>query len=194
MSRAVGRTHSAGVRAGVVVGLVAVVLVAPSSASATCVVQPFDEVVRNSDAVLVATVADARPVGPHRTGVIVRLDVEQVLKGSEADGDRVAVSSCGPMIVGSAARSWAKHIVGQRNLFLLSGRGRTLSAYSEITSPQGMSLDQRIARAGRVLGIPGNAVKSSGGRGTSLWAWLVAAFACVLAAIGLAVFVRHSRR
>lgn len=82
-------------RTRLILGVVAAVVLIPQAAWADCLQQPFDEVVRSSDAVLVATVADASAMN-YRSGIIVRLDVEQVLKGSPNDGQRVRISSCGP--------------------------------------------------------------------------------------------------
>jgi hypothetical protein len=184
------------VTAGVVVGLVAVLLM-PGTAAGRCVVEPFAKVVRKSDTVLVATVVEARPAGPHRTGIIVRLNVEEVLKGSAADGERVRITSCGPSSVGSMNKSWAKHEIGQRSLFLLSRYGATVSQYSEVTSPQGMTLDQKITRAHNLLGIPGipfrdSPAQSSGGGGSSPWPWAIGA-ALIAALGGAVVFVRRTR-
>src|SRR5216117_2586486 len=95
--RADSRIRTVNWAAGVVVGLAATLLM-PETGAATCAVEPFDRVVRTSDTVLVATVVEARPAGPHRTGIVVRLDVEDVLKGSEADAQRVRMWSCGPLM------------------------------------------------------------------------------------------------
>lgn len=186
--------------AGVVVALAAAVVLAPGTASATCALQPFDKAVRSSDAVLVATIAEARPAGPRQTGFTVRLDIEQVLKGSESDGERVRITGCGPPSP-AATESQANHLVGERTLFLLSGSGGTLWEYPEVTTPQGMTLDQRIARAREVLDVPGippvgdtSARADDGSAALSPWPWVVGALLGVLAAIGLAVFVRRARR
>jgi hypothetical protein len=182
---------------GVVVGLAAVLLV-PDAAPATCAVEPFDRVVRRSDAVLVATVAAARPAGPHGTGIIVRLDVEDVLKGSEADGARVRMSSCGPFMSEAMVRSWARHEVGQRGLFLLSRYGAVVWKYSEVTKPFGMTLDQQIARARHVLGLPdvastySGAARPPGGSGDSPWPLAIGA--ALAAALGASlIYVRRLR-
>jgi hypothetical protein len=139
----------------VLVGLIAIVLLVHPVAWARCLEQPFDEVVRSSDAVLVATVAHAGVRGPHRTGVVVRLDVEQVLKGSAEDGRRVSVAPCGPAMAGELATAYAEGLIGTRGLFLLDvNPDGTASSYSEITTPQNMTLDEQIARAREVLGVP----------------------------------------
>lgn len=142
-------------RTRLIIGIVLLVVLIPQMAWALCMEQPFDRVVRSSDAVLVAAVADAKPRGNHRTGIIVRLDVEQVLKGSAEDGRRVWISSCGPVIAGPGAVAAARAMIGTRGLFLLSRIGGGLfSQYSEFTTPQGMTLDEKIARARQVLGLP----------------------------------------
>jgi hypothetical protein len=185
--------------AGVVLGLV-LSLLTTGTAAATCFVEPFDKVVRGSDTVLVATVAEARPAGPHRMGIIVRLDVEDVLKGSAADGERVYMSSCGPIMLDAALKSWAKREVGQRGLFLLSRYGATVSQFSGLTSPQGMFLDQQIARARHVLGLPdaasapNGAAGASGASGNLTWQpWAIGAG--LTAAVGATLFfIRRARR
>jgi hypothetical protein len=60
------------------------VLVTPSTASAVCVTESFEEAVQTSDAVLVGTIVEARSlshrVGPHAYrggGILVRIDVEE---------------------------------------------------------------------------------------------------------------------
>ncbi len=135
--------------------VVAVLLLLPHTAWATCVIEPFDQVVRSSDVVLVAKIADARPAGRGRGGIIVRLAVEQVLKGSAKDGRQVSISSCGPVMTGPMTKkAAAQAMVGTRTLFLLTkSRDGVFAQYPEITTPQ-MSLDQKIARARQVLGLP----------------------------------------
>ena len=144
------------IRAALVV--VAAVLLIPQAASAVCLERPFDAVVRSSDAVLVGTVTGAGPMAPHRSGIVVRLDVEQVLKGSAADGRAIVIRSCGPAVAGSMAKALAKQMMGTRGLFLLTVDGNGMSyQYSDITTPQNMTLDQKIAEARRVLGLaPGS--------------------------------------
>jgi hypothetical protein len=156
--------------------------------------EPFDRVVRSSDAVLVATVVDGASRGPHRSGIIVRLDVEQVLKGSAVDGQRVLISSCGPFIAGSTAELVAQRMIGTRELFLLSRSGEgTLAQYSQITTPQGMTLDQRIERAHDVLGVtpaPPLAPLQQDGW-IPLGVWAIGLGALVVAVVSV---VRRSRR
>jgi hypothetical protein len=185
------RVHRWSTAGAVVAASVAAVLLSLGAASATCAVVPFDQVVRESGAVVVGTVVDARPAGAHRSGVIVRLDVDQVLRGTDADGNRVRMSSCGPPITGSAARFFARHVVGQRDLFLLGGHGSTLYAFADVTSPQGMTLEQRIARARTVLGLP---PATPSAEDSSQWRWLVAASICVLVAISAVIGLRSARQ
>ena len=122
-----------------------------TAARAFCMVQPFDQVIRQADAVLVATVADAQ-VGPH--GLILRLDVEQTLKGSPPDGERVRFASCGVMISRQTERRWGRQMIGERGFYILSGHpGSTFRMYGEITEPAMKTLEERIARAVEVLGV-----------------------------------------
>ena len=140
-SRAHSRAHVWSRAALVVAASLAAVLLVPTTGAATCVLVPFDQMVRESNAVVVGTVVDAEPAGGHRSGIIVRLDVDQVLRGSEADGDQVRMSSCGPVTTGTAARSFARQVVGERDPFLLGGHGSTLRAFADPTSPQGLTLE-----------------------------------------------------
>jgi hypothetical protein len=94
---------------------VGTVVLFPGIASALCIVEPFDEVVRASDAVLVATVADATVSGNR---IVLELDVEEVLKGTPADGERVSYSSCGPLITPEGAERIADRLIGTRGLYL----------------------------------------------------------------------------
>jgi hypothetical protein len=174
--------------------VVAVSVLFPKAAWALCQLQPFDRVVRSSDAVLVATVVGGASRGPHRSGFIVRLDVEQVLKGSAVDGQRVLISPCGPIIAGSTAELVARRMIGTRELFLLSRSGEeTFSQYSQITTPQDMTLEQRIERARDVLGVtpaPPRAPLQHDG-GIPLGVWAIGLGALVVA---LVFVVRRSRR
>jgi hypothetical protein len=141
-----------------ILGVVVAVLLIPQAALALCLQQPFDAVVRSSDAVLVGTVTGAGPMPPHRSGIVVGLDVQQVLKGSAADGRAVVIRSCGPVVTGSMAKAMAKQMIGTGGIFLLTVDGNGMSyQYSDITTPQNMTLDQKIAEARRVLGLgPGS--------------------------------------
>jgi hypothetical protein len=144
--------HDEVVRTRLVLGIVAVVVLIPQAAHALCVVEPFDRVVRSSDAVLVATVADAQAV-PHQSEIILRLDVEQTLKGSAANGQQVRVGSCGAAIVGPGATNFARQMIGKRGLYLLSkSPDGTFFQYSDVLTPP-MTLDEEIARAHQVLGL-----------------------------------------
>ena len=155
--------HDDVMRARLVLGIVtAAVLMTPHAAQAVCFIRPFDQVVRQSDAVLVGTVADARSRGLHRTGIILRIDVEEALKGSAEDGQRVVVSSCGPVIAGPNADAMAAGMIGQRQLFLLQKDGSGLAyEFGGMLSPRDMTLDEQVARASRVLGVTPQVIQSS---------------------------------
>lgn len=194
-------------RARLILGLVTgTLLMVPQAAQAVCVPQPFDQVVRQSDSVLVGTVSDARARAP-QTGLIISIDVEEVLKGSPDDGQEVGFSSCGVPIVGPEADAVAQRMIGERQLFLLqkSGSGE-VSVFGGMVSPRHMSLNEQIARASDVLGVTPQVVPSpqsamptvpallEGDESDSLssgWVGVVA----VLALVALALFaVRRSRR
>ena len=134
----------------VLVAFVAVMLF-PGVASALCLVEPFDKVVRSSDAVLIAKVDDATV----RNGrILLQLNVDDALKGSPADGARVWYGSCGPFMSPEGARQIAGDLIGTRGLYLLKqNRDGSFSQYSGVTEPQQMSLVESISRAREVLGV-----------------------------------------
>ena len=143
--------------------LTVLIVLVPGSASAQCLTVPFNKVVRSSDAVLVGTIADATVRG--HTQVIARLDVEQVLSGSPDDGRRVAVGGCGPPFTHAEAMAAANSQVGTRNLFLLTkGPGHLFYTSNVITTPQNMSLDEKIAQARQVLGLDAPVVRVQEGK------------------------------
>jgi hypothetical protein len=146
-------------RTRLTLAIVAIVVLLPQAARAQCLQQPFDQVVRSSDAVLVATVVDATA---SKHGIVLRLDVEQTLKGSARDGQRVRFTlSCGPMISGQMQEQFARQLVGTRALYLLTeDPNGTFSKYSEITTPQ-MTTEQQIAQARQVLGLPPDATAAA---------------------------------
>ena len=158
-------------RTRLILGVVAVVLLIPQTALAFCAVQPFDQVVRSSDAVLVGTVADATAM-KHRSGIIVRLNVSQTLKGSADAGQRVWITSCGTVMVGPGATKFARQLIGKLGLYILTKNpDGTYSKYSEMSTPQ-MTLSQQIARAQSLLEPPSKITASAqrtSARGTTGW-------------------------
>ncbi len=168
--------------------LTVLIVLVPGSASAQCITVPFNKVVRSSDAVLVGTIADATFRG--HTQVIARLDVEQVLSGSP-DDSRVAVGGCGPPFTHAEAIAAANSQVGTRNLFLLTkGPGHLFYTSNVITTPQNMSLAEKIAQARQVLGLDAPVVRVQEGR-SAVWAWVLV-ITVIVAGLGTLVFV--SRR
>ena len=132
-------------RKRLIVGIVVLLALIPQAASAICAVLPFDQVVRSSDAVLVGTVVAAEVTND---GIVVQLDVEQTLKGSTQDGQRVRVARCGPFITPSGAREMAQEMIGTRGLYLLTRNpDGTFSRFGEITRPR-LSLNDSITRVG----------------------------------------------
>jgi hypothetical protein len=138
-------------------GIIAVVILLPQAAAAKCLVQRFDEVVRSSDAVLLGTIANATAT---KDGIILRLDVEQPLKGLPANGQQVRYSSCAPAYPGDrqSAQARADQMIGTRDLFLITENADgTFSQYGDVITPQRMSLNEKIARARDLSGV-GDAV------------------------------------
>jgi hypothetical protein len=139
------------VRSATVLVALGIVILTPGDASAFCMIEPFDRVVRSSDAVLVATVADAAVT---KNDIVLELDVEETMKGSPADGERVLYSSCGPFISHDSAVRIADRLIGTRGLYLLTeDPDGTFSQYSQVTEPQRMSLADSMDRAREVLGV-----------------------------------------
>jgi hypothetical protein len=147
----------------VVVPVVALaILVIPGTASALCTTEPFDQAVGQSDAVLVGTIVSARSlshrIGPDRWGghggVLVRIDVEDVLKGSANAGDAFILGSCAPPLGGPGAQSDARKVIGDHGLFLITipTHGYASSQPNGAMTPQG-SVDERTARARQLLGL-----------------------------------------
>jgi hypothetical protein len=89
------KVQNVGMRRLVVPVVTLALVLIPRAASALCTTEPFDQAVGRSDAVLVGTIVSARSlthrIGPGRWGghggVLVRIDVEDVLKGSAEDGE-----------------------------------------------------------------------------------------------------------
>jgi hypothetical protein len=138
------------------------VLVMPGTASAVCVTESFEEAVQTSDAVLVGTIVDARSlshrIGPGayagRGGILVRIDVEEVLRGTLQDGEGFVIGGCLPPPVGPYGRKAARELVGTRGLFLITAPpdGRPSTVPKEAISPH-LSLANQLVRAREVLGI-----------------------------------------
>lgn len=156
-----GPVHTLSVRRLVPILIVFAVALAPSAASALCLTQSIDDAVNQSDAVLVGTIVDARSlshrIGPHSFrggGILVRLDVEQALKGSPQVGQGFVLGSCIPPPAGPYARKAARSLIGTRGLFLIQvpQDGRPSAEPQEAVAPH-LSMDDQIARARVDLGI-----------------------------------------
>jgi hypothetical protein len=153
--------HTVAMRRLVVPVITLALVLIPTMASALCITEPFDQVVRGSDAVLVGTIVSARSlthrIGPDTWrggGILVRINVEDVLKGSAEDSDRFILGSCAPPVGGPGAQHIARKVIGSRGLFLITvpADGHPSSEPNEAMTPQG-SVDDRIARAREVLGL-----------------------------------------
>lgn len=100
-----------------------------------------------------------------------------------------------PVIVGPGAKEFARQTIGTRELFLLSKTGHgTFSQYAEITTPQGMTLDEKIATAREVLGIEG--VPFDHTRATPWWAQpsVILILGIIVLIAGAVFVVRRARR
>jgi hypothetical protein len=189
-------------RIAVATSLVFVTIMSSATpASAICLLEPLDDLIKTSDAVWLATVIDAGAAprrGPGPAGgwkLTVRLD--DVLKGPGVEGADATVyrSSCGPYISREAAKEMAPSFVGQQRLLIGSIRhGGALVEYSGIVSPQERSTQQQYARALAVLGLSPDIEgppTDKPSQNSALWLGVGAA-ALVLTA-GAALFV-HRRR
>jgi hypothetical protein len=126
--------------AAAVLGTLLSVVIA-QQATALCIAQPLQRLMKESDSVWWGTVTSASAAPSNGAGtwaLTVRLD--DVLKGEGARGDTETVYtySCGPMITPSMAEEDARSFVGGQRLFLVSldHQGRQV-AYSDIVSVAG---------------------------------------------------------
>jgi hypothetical protein len=141
----------------VALGAVSLAVLLAVPASARCMIEPFDNVVQESDTVWWGTVTDAaasKRTGPGTWTLTIHLD--DVLKGQGTQGatDLVFVSGCGPYISPEAAKEEAARFVGQTRLFIGNHGNSGLVAFSEVLSPQGLSPQQQHQRALADLGLP----------------------------------------
>lgn len=193
------------------VGLVAVVALASlalveSEASATCVVVPMQQVLKDSDAVWWAQVTDstvAKPIKWEGTWKLtVRLD--DVLKGPGRQGSTATViaSGCGPPTLPQEQVQAAPGFIGERRLFLGDiNEDGALDAFSQVLSPTGLSPEQQYGLALRLTGhnpgVPDDA-KVPGESPWPLVPWVLGLAAFVVALVGVIVLLRrravqHSR-
>lgn len=127
-----------------------------STASATCIVEPFEKVLHDSDAAWWVTVTDAALSGEQEPGYWrLTVSVEHALKGSP-DGTTATVFaySCGPFMNDRTKSRVAASFVGRDRFFM--GRIRddgSMVAYSEVLTPQGLSPKEQYQRALDDLGL-----------------------------------------
>ncbi len=97
----------------------AVLLAVP--ASALCMIEPFDHVLRQSDTAWWGTVTDAAASGPNEPGTwTLTVHLNDVLKGQGNQGGSALafVSGCGVFITPEGAKKEAAQFVGQTRLFI----------------------------------------------------------------------------
>ncbi len=175
------------------------VLVFETSASATCVVNPMQQVVQTSDAVWWGQVTDAAVAKPVKWAgtwkLTVRLD--DVLKGPGSEGSSAIViaSGCGPPMTPPEQEQEAPSLVGQRRLFVGDIDGGELVAFSQVFSPQGLSPKQQYDLALQLTGHNPGVPDDTGGPSTFPWALIPWFLGLVAVVLGLAfAVVRPSRR
>jgi len=179
-------------RIGATLTALVILAIAPGAASATtCIQEPFEDVVRSSDVVLVATVVDATVKD---SILFLQLDADEVLKGSSRDGVTVRDASCGlAMLSREGLRQRGKSLIGTRGLYLLErdplypdGSASVSRTYPGITTPR-LSLAASIARARDVLGLSSSSPTDD--VGDSLWTMTPLLPIAVAAGIVLAVLI-----
>lgn len=125
----------------------AVVLVAVP-ASATCVARPFDQMVREADAVWWGTVTGAAVRGPGGNNWTLTVRITQVLEGGEHAGEtaKYFTGSCGPALSRQQGEQYAQQQVDQQLLFVGTYTSGGLSQMADGFRP-GMSAPQQRRRA-----------------------------------------------
>jgi len=172
-----------------------------SSASALCVVVPFDKLVHGEPVIWWGKVVGVQKVDGPSGSWALSVRIDQVLKGTESVGDvgPAQLGSCGVMVLWK--RSAAEQYVGQTRLFMGSIRGGVLLTAGEIY-PQGLSPQEQYERALKDLGLERAQSTSPHQRvnvrpmATSrfpVWAIVVLAALVVLLALGIFVVARRRR-
>jgi hypothetical protein len=166
---------------------VSALLVLASSASALCVLAPFDRVVRASPAVWWGTVTGIQRIHTSQLlGWGVTVHVVDVLKGQAEAGENrvVMLNGCIPV----TSRSAAEDYVGRTQLFIGSVSQNILIMNGLILTPQNLPPMEQYQRALNDLGLlrPPVGVQTS----SKAWVWAGAAVLVLLVAVGAFVWAR----
>ena len=183
----------------------ALVVLPAAPASAFCMVEPFDQVLRRSDTAWWGTVTDATVSGPDQPGTwALTVHVDDVLKGQRTEGGTgvVFTSVCGIFVSPEAAEDQAARFVGQTRLYVGNDEHGGVLAFGEMFRPQGLSPRQQYERALTDLGmsvpvpptgpsgpepVPAGPVAS----GAFPWIAVVAVAAILVAAVAVLVVRRR---
>jgi hypothetical protein len=168
-----------------------------SAASAKCIVERFDKVLRDSYAAWLVTVTDAA-LSPDQEPRYWRLTVhvEQAPKGPpDGASAMVFASSCGPFMTHRMKRRAAAFIVGEQRFYMGDIRDDgSMVAYSEVLAPQGLIPEEQYQRALDHLGLTRGEIVSPLAPfivGETPW-WIPAAL--IVLAVGAAVLFLLRRR
>jgi hypothetical protein len=178
-------------------------VVIAQQATALCIAQPLQRLMKESDSVWWGTVTSASAAPSNGAGTwALTVRVDDVLKGEGARGDTKTVYtySCGPMITPSMAEVDAQSFVGEQRLFLVSldHQGRQV-AYSDIVSVAGNTHDTAEEQYTAALAIVGQAGQGGVFAGTPISSdpsvlAIVAPFVLMLAAMLIAAVIYFVRR
>ena len=184
----------------------AFVVLPTAPASALCMVEPFDQVLRRSDTVWWGTVTDATVSEPGQPGTwALTVHVEDVLKGRGTEGGAglVFTSVCGIFVSPEGAEDQAPRFVGQTRLYVGTYQHDGILAFGEMFTPQGLSPRQQYERALENLG-PSVPVPPTGSGApepmppgpvaSGTFPWFAAAAAAAILAVAVAVLVVRRRR
>ncbi len=182
----------------------ALVVFPTAPASALCIVEPFDQVLRRSDTAWWGTVTEATISGPDQPGTwALTVRVEDVLKGQGTEGGTgvVFTSVCGIFVSPGAARDEAARFVGQTRLYVGNDQGDGVVAFGGIFKPQGLSSRQQYERALEDLGLsvpvptgPAAPEPIPPAVASGAFPWIaVAVVAAILIAVVAVVVVRRRR-
>lgn len=191
----------------VAVAIGALVVFPTAPASALCMVEPFDHVLRRSDTAWWGTVTDATVSGPNHPGTwTLTVHVDEVLKGQGTEGGTgtVFTSVCGIFVSPEGARDQAAHFVGQTRLYMGNYQHEGVVAFGEIFTPQGMSPRQQYGALddlGQSVPVPssGSAVPPTdpvppGRVATGGSPWIAAAAVAAIIVVGGALMILRRRR